>query len=147
VVVNSFQLFPPGSPVTAGLLGMKTVFAFQLPLSGSLGGLAGSLLGGTAGLSTPSLGITRRRGDRADARHSLPFNSLSRDHQPEGLGIKTVLLGFQLPLSGSPRPRPALLTSRGLSTPSLGITYLSPADNYACRPQPFNSLSRDHRRL
>jgi len=36
VVVNSFQLFPPGSPVTAGLLGMKTVFALQLPLSGSL---------------------------------------------------------------------------------------------------------------
>jgi len=29
VVVNSFQLFPPGSPVTAGLLGMKTVFAFS----------------------------------------------------------------------------------------------------------------------
>jgi len=58
VVVNSFQLFPPGSPVTAGLLGMKTVFAFQLPLSGS-----------------PAIYDYLNNVD-----DDVAFNSLSRDH-------------------------------------------------------------------
>jgi len=125
VVVNSFQLFPSGSPVTAGLLGMKTVFALQFPLSGSQTSqscssydqdsqsfqlpLSGSQLRHLptrlqkpGNLSTPSLGITNYLTTKTKVYR---------------------LRGFQLPLSGSPYQH--------VEDPC--------GDEIA-----FNSLSRDH---
>ena len=147
---------------------------FQLPLSGSraqvihevdrirreaFNSLSRDHLGSSAGhghadrgkLSTPSLGITRRRKSALPNRYShdplstpslgitdelteeeyrqraVSFNSLSRDHgnrekNPRRIGHFRP--SFQLPLSGSP-PRLLFLSRRviqDLSTPSLGIT-------------------------
>jgi len=74
-------------------------------------------------LSTPSLGITRRLGER---KYSAEL--------------------FQLPLSGSPGRtddgRVVLICLEHLSTPSLGITTYRGTNIDAL--ETFNSLSRDH---
>jgi len=99
----------------------------------------------TSMLSTPSLGITKKR--KKTVVLSLAFNSLSRDHvalpcgryghtlrlSTPSLGITDALHGladldhvdFQLPLSGSRRASCSdrhLPETSILSTPSLGIT-------------------------
>jgi len=127
VVVNSFQLFPPGSPFTAGLLGMKTVFALQFPLSGSQvrRALVFVVIGYNSFnslsrdhtnilkalknitkevLSTPSLGITILNKKLQLRLSYQAFNSLSRDHVPDVSAVRSILDRIRL------------------STPSLGIT-------------------------
>ena len=79
-------------------------------------------------LSTPSLGITV---DEAQQR----WPACRRFHR------------FQLPLSGSPGWKGFKLYGPGeivLSTPSLGITWLSSAVTEVGGGLTFNSLSRDH---
>ena len=110
----------------------RLLLDFQLPLSGSL--VEGEKYEDVAAkynlsvaLSTPSLGITMGGFFFSLALSHPTFNSLSRDHGAlTGSGSYVSLYSFQLPLSGSLKASPvSFLTAMiGLSTPSLGITYI-----------------------
>jgi len=151
VVVNSFQLFPPGSPVTAGLLGMKTVFALQLPLSGSHKRPKPTISAqGHISFNSLSRDHGQKRLRKLLLMPKSSFNSLSRDHKEMRGEVDTFdVTNFQLPLSGSPLDITSveicMIFCVNFQLPLSGsLAYLSPADNYTCRLQPFNSLSRDH---
>ena len=99
-------------------------------------------------LSTPSLGITKKR--RREHEEYLPFNSLSRDHATQGEREgEEDGADFQLPLSGSRDHQMIgdqiggrfLVTFNSLSRDHL--MFVMPV--FATTLQnPFNSLSRDH---
>jgi len=149
---------------------MKTVFAFQLPLSRSrrLRQILG-VPGDGPSLSTPSLGITPSAGPGAHpgdgVDFQLPLSGSQAIIQMAGTGtpleLSTPSLGitesrsrlwqqnsadsFQLPLSGSQLfdDENDSVSLEGLSTPSLGITFTY-RRQVLLAPHPFNSLSRDH---
>jgi len=127
---------------------MKTVFAFQLPLSRSQALWSVSCLSDRRILSTPSLGITglKRRWFLLKLL-IVTFNSLSRDHYHLVEEKYLAEYIFQLPLSGSHPHLDTVITSRRdyLSTPSLGITCRARLpSSLKLQLPPFNSLSRDH---
>ena len=96
-------------------------YNFQLPLSGSQAHIGASESEVGLMLSTPSLGITKRR--EAHRLRGPAFNSLSRDHMVICPVILLASNGFQLPLSGS----------------LYALNRKIDAEEWA-----FNSLSRDH---
>jgi len=99
------------------------------------------------GLSTPSLGITRKGAMNASVNAAPAFNSLSRDHKivrAYVAQLENVLSTPSLGITIGDFWRITLRISVSLSTPSLGITWTTKYQQLVETLKSFNSLSRDH---